>query len=482
MINKHRCFYFFCSLCFLLFSCENNNEPTPAEAQIPQLIKTQPVENEVIPPQTSQAVFVFDHPVILADKTKIKINGNVIQQAKTTKDSLIVELNALNENTNYTLTIEKNAIKANPGKLNTEVFSLNFSTSEFPEIELSDLVVKNPTVEIVQLYNFLKENYGKKILSGAVANVSWNTNEAEWVHHHTGKYPALNTFDYIFLYASPADWINYGNTQVVEDWWNNNGVVSCMWHWNVPKSETAATNDVTFRPKDNAFPDGTTFSPTNALKEGTWENTRMKADLEKIADYLLLLKNKNIPVLWRPLHEAAGNLYATGYKGSAWFWWGRDGAEAFKGLWIYMFNYFQQRELNNLIWVWTSEINDSPFYPGNEYVDIIARDLYNQTSVHTVFNEYSALQKQYPGKIITLGECGNVAQLSDQWNAGATWSWFMPWYDYERTNDINSSAFRQTDHQYGNIDFWNNAWNDERVLSRDKIPNLKNFKISSCLN
>ena len=84
-----------------------------------------------------------------------------------------------------------------------------------------------------------------------------------------------------------------------------------------------------------------------------------------MAGYLKLLHDANIPVIWRPLHEAAGG----------WFWWGKN-ADSFKKLWIQMFDYFKAQGLNNLIWVWTSETGDADWYPGDAYVDIIGRDLY----------------------------------------------------------------------------------------------------------
>ena len=30
--------------------------------------------------------------------------------------------------------------------------------------------------------------------------------------------------------------------------------------------------------------------------------------------------------------------------------------------------------------------------------------------------------------MIALTECGTVADIPAQWNAGAQWSYFMPWY------------------------------------------------------
>ncbi len=65
-----------------------------------------------------------------------------------------------------------------------------------------------------------------------MANVAWNTNEAEWVQHHTGKGRQSIVLDYVHLQSSPANWIDYGKTSVVEEcgtaevWWR------LPWHRN----------------------------------------------------------------------------------------------------------------------------------------------------------------------------------------------------------------------------------------------------------
>lgn len=79
------------------------------------------------------------------------------------------------------------------------------------------------------------ENYGKKTISGIMANVAWNTDEAEQVNTWTGHYPALNTFDYMHIRYSGQNWIDYSDISPVTNWANEGGIVSCMWHWNVPK-------------------------------------------------------------------------------------------------------------------------------------------------------------------------------------------------------------------------------------------------------
>jgi mannan endo-1,4-beta-mannosidase len=185
-----------------------------------------------------------------------------------------------------------------------------------------------------------------------------------------------------------------------------------------------------------------------------------------------LLQIKNIPVVWRPLHEAAGNIYE--YNGGlAWFWWGADGAESFKQLWIYMFEYFESQGLNNLIWVWTTQTKDDDFYPGDEYVDIIGRDIYDVSDASTISSQFISVQERYPTKMVTLSEFGSVAPISEQWSAGAKWSYFMPWYDYERTNNTSQPDFSSTDHEHANAAWWQNAFDQNYVITLDQMPSLK---------
>ena len=97
----------------------------------------------------------------------------------------------------------------------------------------ADLCTDNASPEAEKVYTYLRNCWGKKMLSGTMANVDWNINEAVWVKRHAGKYPAIACFDYMNLPSSPANWIDYGNTKVVEDWWNAGGIVAACWHWNV---------------------------------------------------------------------------------------------------------------------------------------------------------------------------------------------------------------------------------------------------------
>ena len=142
-----------------------------------------------------------------------------------------------------------------------------------------------------------------------------------------------------------------------------------------------------------------------------------------------------------------------------------------------MYRRFQAAGLNNLIWVWTqSSAWGKPYsdgyrwYPGDEYVDIVGMDVYNTTDVRKVANDcYNFLREYSPDKLVALTECGGVPTMGRQWRAGAKWLFFMPWYDYSRTNNPNSTAFAETSHSCCDITWWENTWSEDFVLSRDQI-------------
>lgn len=312
--------------------------------------------------------------------------------------------------------------------------------------------------EAQALFDYLERIYGKQMLSATMANVNWNINEAKWVYEHTGRWPAMNSFDFIHHMSSqPGGWIDYSDTQVIEDWHAEGGIVSIMWHWNVPAKKQG---EYAF------YSDKTDFDVKKIFDEESEEYALMIKDIDQIASYLQLLKDKHIPVIWRPLHEAGGR----------WFWWGRD-ADACKHLWRVMYHRFANAGLDNLIWAFTPAAAwQQPFsegmrwYPGDEYVDIVGFDIYNVSSPQACNEDYyQFLHQQCPGKLIALTECGNVATISSQWQAGTKWLFFMPWYDYGRTNNPKSTAFSLSEHGNASVSWWQDVWSQDFILSRDQI-------------
>lgn len=330
-----------------------------------------------------------------------------------------------------------------------------------PDTDLAkDPVTDGITLRARALYDYLMGQYGEMVISSIMANVNWNTEEAQKVFSATGKWPAMNCFDFIHMPYSGANWINYSDISPVRNWWNAGGIVSLMWHFNVPQANGSAEYTCT--------PSATSFKASNALVEGTWENIWFYDQMGKVADVILQLQEAGIPAIWRPFHEAAGNYYARNVSwNQAWFWWGTEGPEVFRQLWNTMQDYFYAKGIRNLLWVWTAQSyngnptvydSDGEYYPGDGRVDIVARDLYG-CSAEENYTEYVTLQAAYPHKMIVLGECGlngatPFASIPDAWLAGAHWGWFMPWYGSNMPGG----------------EWWSTALSSEYVISRDELP------------
>lgn len=217
------------------------------------------------------------------------------------------------------------------------------------------------------------------------------------------------------------------------------------------------------------------FSPTEALKEGTPQNEIIEADIEKLAGYMKLLQDANIPVLFRPFHEAAGD-----YSWGAWFWWGSQGVEATKQLWNYLRNKLEgEYGLNNIIWVWTMQTSDAgapadpslikSAYPGDDMVDIVGVDLYpedvmtDQTAQFDLVN--SVVERR---KMVALCEVGNLVDPSLAKLQNALWSYFMNWYDQTSSgygfNGWNTKPVQIGDVTYPNT--WAAVANNPFVVNR----------------
>ena len=350
--------------------------------------------------------------------------------------------------------------------VNNVTFSV-YHEGDYSNVKLADA---SATTKTKKLYNYLQTIYGTKTLSAVMANVNWNHDEADKIYKATGKYPAINCYDFIHIMSSGASsWINYDNITPVTEWADANGIVSLMWHFNVPKTEADASAS-NYNGLVTCTPSETTFRATNVFTDGSWENKWFYGQMDKVCEVLLKLQDAGVVALWRPFHEAAGNatLKEKASWSRSWFWWGYDGADVYKKLWTTMFNYFQQKGIHNLIWVWTSQNYngdeskydaDSDWYPGDSYVDIIGRDLYGYDAAKQK-TEFTQLQARYPGKMITLAECGTdantstaTADVQEAWNAGAKWSWFMPWYGTNMPSDS----------------WWSKVVNEDAVITRDEV-------------
>ena len=340
---------------------------------------------------------------------------------------------------------------------------IDFGTVGDADVSLS-FAKKNHAVTLSDnaqvVMSLLQRLYGEKMISGTMANVDWNIDEAKNVYKWTGKYPALNVFDFIHFDASkdvnPNGWLDYSDITVVRNWWRAGGLVGCMWHWGMP------TNDGSGLTCTPGTDDGKTSLDCNKITDPTSaEYERMVKDMDQIAKYLKKLRAAGI--LWRPLHEAGGR----------WFWWGAQGPQAFKQLWRFMYDrYTNYHKLNNLIWVCNIGEDETEWYPGDDYVDVVAMDSYNAT-VEKTAPTWEFYQAQYPDKLAAMAECGDepqgkcpMASVADWWNAGIKWSWFTTWYDASYTSGHTSTHIHVTP------EWWQDALAQDFVVTRDQMKEL----------
>lgn len=456
-------------------SCDDDHEPDWTETAPVDfaMVSSSIADNSVVDVQTYLASFTYDAPIVINPSVDITLNGEPLMTELLDEKTLQVRF-SLRAGRSYTLEIPTRAIAGVGTKTFAPGVTVKFST---PAIATNFGPLCNPsaTPQAKNVYDFLVQNHGVKILSGAMANVNNNNDFAGWIKKVSGKDVAITGYDFIHLPESGQSWIDYSDITPAKTQWENNGLVSYMWHWRVPDSEQA-WRDGDFskygaRTPADDVEDPTSFDIREALKVGTWQHDFIIADIDKVAEHLKLLQEAGIPVIWRPLHEAAGS-----YKyNNAWFWWGRYGDQYTKELWVMMYNRLVNLHgLNNLIWVWTAQYEEgytdqmNASYPGNNYVDIVGTDIYADND-DAQYDAYEALLDMTQGtKLVTISETGRIQNPDKCIADGADWSWFMLWYTYDQhLNGGDTDGFGNTTASIKAV------LESPYVINRDDMPSLK---------
>ncbi len=277
------------------------------------------------------------------------------------------------------------------------------------------------SAEADSLLNFISNLTGKKTLSGQHCAPLMGSTRLSVVHRMTGEYPAVFGQDFGFSYPGYWDGINF-RQRIVDDAiirHNQGFIITLMWHAVLP------TQDEPVKFSESIQGDLTDEEWEELITPGTNLNERWKSQVDVIAWFLKQLKYAKVPVLWRPYHEMNGG----------WFWWGKkQGENGYKKLWTMMYDRLVRfHGLNNLIWVYnTNEVKfgvdpHETYYPGDEYVHIVATDVYSENFNQVNYDQLSALAGDKP---MAIGECGTLPSkkiLKEQPN----WAWFMFWYDPE---------------------------------------------------
>ncbi len=347
----------------------------------------------------------------------------------------------------------------------------NFDYVEIEEAKLSEIYAsditccdKNATEETQNLMSYLASVYGKHIISGQQEIYMYGPHDFEYefdyIKENTGELPAIRGFDFLnsanILYGSED-----GTTDRMIDWVKNkNGIVTSSWHVTVPNDFTnyvigetkvdwsAATYD----------PKKTDFDTANAVVEGTKEYEYYMLCLEALAEQLKKLQDANVPIILRPLHEAEGG----GGENGSWFWWGKAGSKVYKELWQLTYKTLTEKyDLHNIIWEWNSYAYSTSenWYPGDEYVDLIAYDKYNCTDWSTgspVLNHndsaisstfYTIMEKYGSKKMVAMSENDSIPTLNNLVTEKAGWLYFCPWYDggSDDTNFLSNPTFNRVE-------------------------------------
>ena len=388
-----------------------------------------------------------------------------------------------------------------------------------PEYKISaNPVTPNASESARKLYGFLRDNFGKKTISGMMISdqnfnynygdmkiippggctpadsckytdeqVSWKgqTDIAEF-YKRSGHYPAIGGFDMLFAAGGHHEegWFRgytENNLLMTEDLWEMGGIPTYTWHWKVGEDTVFYTKDTYPMNGFNASgctegvkgtsESNTCFNYTKAFKgdkcqdidETSQEYKDIVADVDIVSGYFKQLQDKGIAVVWRPLHEASGG----------WFWWGTASAECYVQLYRLVFKRMvETNKLNNLIWVWN--INTDPalgydysalnaaWYPGDEYVDIVAVDIYDPLNDHnSAANYYNKIVSDVgTSKMIALSENGAIPDIDSIAEDKAYWSYWMTWSQTWSGNFLEKTT----------TEMWKKNLDDERIIALDNMP------------
>lgn len=321
---------------------------------------------------------------------------------------------------------------------------------------------KKASEETKRLYSFLLDNYGEKFISGQFCDTGQNGKEFQVIKNATGKTPAVLGLDFMEYTPSRVEKGSVGtSTELAKSFWENGGIVTFCWHWNAP------TKYITGQWYSAFYTDSTNINLKKIMdgedKEGY---DLLMADIDAIAEQLLILKEAKVPVLFRPLHEASGG----------WFWWGASGPEAYKELYRLLYDRLtNEYGLDNLIWVWNGQ--DAEWYPGDEYVDIIGEDIYPgervyQSQIASYLN--AATNYSTENKMVYLTENGCLFDPDLARRDGAMWGMWCTWSGEFVARD--TSLF-QLSEQYTEESMLKKVYEDEDVITLEDLPDLKTYKI-----
>lgn len=277
----------------------------------------------------------------------------------------------------------------------------------------------NATPEARQLLEYLYSISGKQILSGQHNYPHELTRSTDSIIAITGKNPVV--------WGTDVSSLSNALFEEAQRQHNQGAIITLMYHQVKPfhHDSLGFEKSVKGMVSDEEW--------VQIVSPGTEYHRMWLEKIDQRAEFLKKFRDAGIPILWRPYHEMNG----------MWFWYGnRPGENGIQKLWKMMYDrYTNHHQLHNLIWVWNAnaprdwkddEAYDYQlFYPGNDYVDVLAADIYKGDYKQSHHDQLVELGK---GKLIALGEIGDMPppEILDQ---QSQWSWFMCWARFPWTHN-----------------------------------------------
>ncbi|CAB9504166.1 Mannan endo-1,4-beta-mannosidase [Seminavis robusta] len=300
---------------------------------------------------------------------------------------------------------------------------------------------------------------GNSIVSGQHNDQKDGTDESHYterVREITGQYPGLYGADFLFHGSAERRW---AITMEAERQWAKGAIISLMWHACPPTMGPNATMRCFW--EGDILSELTDLEWNDLISDGGDLNSNWKTRIDEISVYLQYLEQRNVEVLWRPLHEQNQPL----------FWWGgRTGDNGTKKLWQLTHDYMtNELGLKNLIWVWDVQdlqtIDFDEYNPGQEYFDIAALDIYAPAFSYTFNLWYISLLANAGDRVVAIGENFQLPTQSVL-DSQPMWTFFMTW--------ANGLEADQGGSQTNSIGFIREVYNNPRVLKLKDMPGWLN--------
>ncbi|ASR48673.1 glycosyl hydrolase [Paenibacillus kribbensis] len=293
-----------------------------------------------------------------------------------------------------------------------------------------------------ELYSYLLSISGKKIITGQHDYLESPDELSNKIQKISQSYVGVHGYEMGAISGQSADTEAEQRKNVVDSairWNRSGGIVTMTFHEALPGRPLTWAN-VQAKVSQTEF--------NKYVTPGTTQYNLLIADLDKVAVSLKQLRDAGVPVLWRPYHEMNGD----------WFWWGNK--NNFNQLWNIMYDRFvNTHQLNNLLWVWSPNAPNSytfpytPKYPGDDKVDILAVDIYNNDFKQSHYEELLGLAGNKP---IAIGEHGEMPS-SEVLQAQPKWVYSMTWGKMLSENNTTDQI--------------QDYMNDSRSLTRDDVEN-----------